>query len=148
MTITTADAARLMSLPEAEIAAVEDHPHGDVIVTTDGVRNINCTVPDANGATGLMFLEKPNPDGHYAWPVFAPLPDDDQPAPAEPATDAATAAEQDAPPAGQPVPERPPMAGPGSGKKAWAAYAEANGVVVDADWSRDEIAAAVDAATS
>lgn len=40
----------------------------------------------------------------------------------------------------------PPRAGKGSGKEAWAAYAEANGVEVDADASRDDIIAACEAA--
>lgn len=40
----------------------------------------------------------------------------------------------------------PPKAGRGSGKEAWAAYAEAKDVEFDADASRDEIIAAVEAA--
>ncbi|TDD54583.1 hypothetical protein E1286_05175 [Nonomuraea terrae] len=41
----------------------------------------------------------------------------------------------------QPEPElqEPPRGGSGSGKEAWAAYAAARGVEVDADASRDDI---------
>lgn len=40
----------------------------------------------------------------------------------------------------------PPRAGAGSSKDKWVAYAEANGVTVDEDATRDDIIAAVEAA--
>jgi hypothetical protein len=40
----------------------------------------------------------------------------------------------------------PPHAGKGSGAKVWAAYAESNGVDVEADASRDDIIAACEEA--
>lgn len=43
-------------------------------------------------------------------------------------------------------PTPPPKAGPGSGKAAWATYAEAFGVEVPADASRDDIVEACEAA--
>lgn len=42
----------------------------------------------------------------------------------------------------------PPRKGKGSGRDAWAAYAETVDVVVEDDWSREDIIAAVDAAAS
>lgn len=47
-----------------------------------------------------------------------------------------------------PSTDAPPRNGKGSGKDAWAAYAESIGVVIEADWSRDDITAAVDAAAA
>lgn len=44
------------------------------------------------------------------------------------------------------APEPPPQGGPGSGKEAWAAYADALGVEVDDDASRDDIIDAVEKA--
>jgi hypothetical protein len=41
----------------------------------------------------------------------------------------------------------PPLGGPGSGRDAWVAYAEAQGVEVTDDMTRDDIAAAVGEAT-
>lgn len=43
-------------------------------------------------------------------------------------------------------PEAPPRAGAGSGRDAWAAYAESQEVEVTDDMTRDEIIAAVDEA--
>ncbi|MCU1675341.1 MAG: hypothetical protein JWM93_99 [Frankiales bacterium] len=43
-------------------------------------------------------------------------------------------------------PERPPVAGKGSGKDAWAAYAAARNVEVDPSATRDEIVAAIEGA--
>lgn len=40
----------------------------------------------------------------------------------------------------------PPMSGKGSGRDAWAAYAQANGVAVDDDATRDQIVAGLEAA--
>ncbi|WP_052336144.1 hypothetical protein [Mycobacterium canetti] len=40
----------------------------------------------------------------------------------------------------------PPRAGAGSGRDAWAAYAQANGVGVDDDWKRDQIISACEQA--
>jgi len=40
----------------------------------------------------------------------------------------------------------PPKAGPGSGKAAWAAYAESVGVDVEEDATREDIIAAVETA--
>ena len=48
----------------------------------------------------------------------------------------------EAPPAAGPV--APPRAGKGSGLDAWVAYAEALGLDVDPDATRDDIIAAVD----
>jgi len=39
----------------------------------------------------------------------------------------------------------PPKSGRGSSRDAWAAYAEANGIDVDADATKDDIIAALDA---
>lgn len=44
------------------------------------------------------------------------------------------------------APDRPPAAGKGSGRDAWAAYAENVGIVVDSAWSKSDIVAAVDQA--
>ncbi|MEU0940494.1 hypothetical protein [Embleya sp. NPDC005971] len=54
-----------------------------------------------------------------------------------------------APPAGESEegPVEPPRSGPGSGKSAWAEYASARGVTVANDASREDIIAAVDAAS-
>jgi hypothetical protein len=43
--------------------------------------------------------------------------------------------------------EAPPRAGRGSGRDEWAAYASSLGVAFDDDATRDEIVAAVDAAS-
>lgn len=40
----------------------------------------------------------------------------------------------------------PPRAGVGSGRDAWADYAQANGVEVEVDWKRDHIIAACEEA--
>jgi hypothetical protein len=40
----------------------------------------------------------------------------------------------------------PPQSGKGSGRDAWAAYAEAHGVAVDEDANRDQIVADLEAA--
>jgi hypothetical protein len=52
----------------------------------------------------------------------------------------------DVPTTGAPevVDQAPPRGGPGSDRDAWAAYAEANGVEVTDDMTRDEIIAAVE----
>lgn len=42
----------------------------------------------------------------------------------------------------------PPRSGKGSGLEAWTAHAESVGVAIEADWSREDIIAAVDAATT
>lgn len=42
--------------------------------------------------------------------------------------------------------EPPPKAGRGSNREAWVAYAQASGVQVDDDASRDDVVAALDAA--
>lgn len=52
---------------------------------------------------------------------------------------------------GEPAPTPPPRSGPGSGKEAWAEYAEAIGVVLDEDDTKEEIVAkltSIDAAGS
>lgn len=41
--------------------------------------------------------------------------------------------------------DEPPRGGPGSGRDAWAAYAESKGIAVPDDASRDDIVALVDA---
>lgn len=40
----------------------------------------------------------------------------------------------------------PPQGGPGSGLKAWLAYAEKHGVAVDSEWSRDDVIEALEKA--
>lgn len=47
---------------------------------------------------------------------------------------------------GEDASEVPPQSGRGSGKDAWAAYAEAHGVTVDEDATRDQIIADLEAA--
>lgn len=64
----------------------------------------------------------------------------------EPPADGSASAEEPAPESGDDIPEAPPRAGRGASKDAWAKYAEARGVTVPADASRDDIIAAVDAA--
>lgn len=44
------------------------------------------------------------------------------------------------------VPAVPPKSGSGSGRNAWVAYAEANGVEVSEDMSREDIVEALEAA--
>ena len=49
---------------------------------------------------------------------------------------------------GEARPTPPPTSGPGSGRKAWAAYATACGVQIDDSWSRERITqACVEAST-
>lgn len=48
------------------------------------------------------------------------------------------------PEAAPPAVTEPPRGGPGSGVKAWRAYADAQGIAYDADADRDSIIAAVD----
>ncbi len=40
----------------------------------------------------------------------------------------------------------PPQGGPGSGLKAWAAYAKKHDVAVESDWSRDDVIEALEKA--
>lgn len=78
---TIAEAAALIRTQIDEIESVEDHDHGVVITTRDGVRIIDIEVPDFEGKTGLAFFVRP--DGRalddpqappYAFPVFRPYP--------------------------------------------------------------------------
>lgn len=73
-------AARRLSMPVEEIAAVEDSPAGTIITTVDGTRMIDVPddTPDAEGKTGLMLLVKPDPKRLYAFPVYAAPADDDE----------------------------------------------------------------------
>ena len=43
-----------------------------------------------------------------------------------------------------PADDKPPLGGPGSGREAWATYAEAHGVDVTDDMTRDEIIEALE----
>lgn len=73
-----ADAAAALSMGEDEITSVESSPAGPVITIHDGTRYIVVPddLPDADGKTGLMWLEAPNPDFTYSFPIFTPSPDD------------------------------------------------------------------------
>jgi hypothetical protein len=58
--------------------------------------------------------------------------------------EAEEATEPEPEPEPEPEDQAPPRAGPGSGRDAWAAYAESKGVDVSDDMTRDEIIAAVE----
>lgn len=86
----------------------------------------------------------PDPEGGHPR-VFSP--GDDVPEWAADRITNPAAWASDDPESTQPVgSERPPMSGKGSGRNAWAAYAETIGVAVDADMTREDIAAAVEEA--
>jgi hypothetical protein len=79
--MSNAEAAARLGMKEREIFSVEPHSHGTVVVTTDGTKTLLCDVPDGEGHTGIMLLERP--DGRarddaqpsYTIPVFAPSED-------------------------------------------------------------------------
>lgn len=130
-----AHAAQALGMPVDEIVDVDEHPHGYTVTEKSGARYLWADTPDGAGVTGLMFLEAPDPDRVYALHIFEPPePDDDTEPTPEPDVE---------PPAAAETPERPPEGGPGSGVKAWRAYAVAMGVPADeaADLDRDEIIA-------
>lgn len=79
MALTIADGARLLKVPEDEVALVEDSPAGTIVTTTDGARYVHADEPDADGKTGLMFLVAPSPNYHGPFPVYT----QPGPAPAE-----------------------------------------------------------------
>lgn len=90
-------------------------------------------------------------DGPDVGAVPAPTPDiDDNPQVVEaelepeetPVVDDGDDEDLDADPEG--LPERPPLAGKGSSRAAWAAYARSLGIQVDDDMGRDDIVDAVD----
>jgi hypothetical protein len=64
-----------------------------------------------------------------------------------PPTSPETTDEDETEPEGSAGPAAPPLGGPGSGRDAWAAWAEHLGVEVTEDMTRDDIVAAIDAAT-
>lgn len=66
-----------------------------------------------------------------------PVAADEAPAPANPVDASSNAGDPGDPPA--PALTPPPHAGVGSGRDAWADYANANGVAVQDDWKRDQI---------
>ena len=71
------EAARVLGLKADEVAGVEETPVGPVItVAGSGARYVVVPddQPDAEGKTGLMFAEKPDPKRVYTFPVYAPHP--------------------------------------------------------------------------
>lgn len=72
MSLSTADAAARLGVPESEVAAVRDTMHGPVVTTTDGRAYI---VTD-NG--NLAFYESGPQD--TAFPVFVPPAEPEEPA--------------------------------------------------------------------
>lgn len=148
MTTTTAQAARTLSLREAQVTDVEDSDEGVLIRTTDGVVYIvvDPDRPDGAGRSGVMLLAKPKESGDYAIPVFTP-----HPAPAEvEADDIETALTEleAASESAQAVPavEAPPRSGKGSGEKAWREFATSLEVDLEGCTSRDDVIAACEEA--
>ena len=67
-----------------EITSVDVVDEGTLVVTSDGVKLVQVPEdqPDAEGKTGWMLFEKPDPDFVYAAPVYAraETPEADEPA--------------------------------------------------------------------
>lgn len=94
------------------------------------------------GTVWLSAGESPSAD--VAALITAPNAwDDDAAAPAVP-TEPAPASEPSEPTPETEAPAEPPRSGRGSGADAWRAYAQATGLDIDSDMTRDEIIAAVD----
>lgn len=68
------EAAQLLGVPDHEVTDVVDAAEGTVITTFDGARYVDVAAdkPDGDGKTGLMYLEKPDPDREYTFRVYTP----------------------------------------------------------------------------
>lgn len=82
--MTVEEAARRLGAKPREIYSVAAHSHGTVVVTTDGTKTLICDVPDGEGKTGVMLLERPDGlprDAEDApvvsGPIFAPAGEDE-----------------------------------------------------------------------
>lgn len=71
--MTKTEAARALSIEEAEVRQVSDSPAGPIVQTTDGVLYVIVPEesPDADGKTGLMFLAAPHPRYNGPFPVYS-----------------------------------------------------------------------------
>lgn len=71
------DACALLGCSDRELVGVVDSPAGPIFNMSDGNSYINVTGVDADGKTGLMYLQAPNVAGGYkgVFPVYTAEPD-------------------------------------------------------------------------
>lgn len=73
------EAARRLGAKVSEVVSVQAHSHGTVVVMAAGTKTLLCDVPDGEGKTGIMLLERPDAErlrddakAPPMGPVFAP----------------------------------------------------------------------------